>query len=33
LIDCVFPLSKINEAFAYASVPGRYRVSLELEEA
>lgn len=32
LVECTFPLSKIDEAFAYASVPGRYRVSVLLEE-
>lgn len=32
LVESVFPLSKINDAFAYASEPGRYRVSLNLEE-
>ena len=32
LVETTFPLSKIDEAFAYASEPGRYRVSVLLEE-
>ena len=32
LVECTFPLSKIDEAFKYASEPGRYRVSVLLEE-
>ncbi|MGX8850847.1 zinc-dependent alcohol dehydrogenase [Amedibacillus sp. YH-ame10] len=32
LVECTYPLSKIDEAFAHASEPGRYRVSVLLEE-
>lgn len=31
LVEKVFPLSQIDEAFAYASEPGRYRVSIDLQ--
>ena len=31
LVDKVFPLEQIQEAFAYASEPGRYRVSVIME--
>ncbi len=32
LVETVFPLSQIDEAFKYASEPGRYRVSVDVQK-